>query len=413
MPVGEREFEVVLWGATGFTGRLVAEHLQQTYGSASLRWAIAGRDPRKLEDLAGSLGGAERPILIADAHDRASLDALVARARVVCSTVGPYARHGSELVAACAATGTDYCDLTGEVPWIRAMIDAHESTAQATGARLVTCCGFDSVPSDIGAFSVQREAQRRFGAPSPAIAMGVARISGGVSGGTVASGLDLFESAGTGARQAFFPDPYALNPPGRRGPEVRDQVAPAWDAAFGAWTAPFVMARINTRLVRRSAALLPEVYGGGFRYRETMLMGPGPAGAAKAYGLTAGIALAAGAMAVGPVRRAVAGWLPQSGEGPARTARERGSWELSFHGAAPEADAEPIRIRLRGEGDPGYASTSRMIGEAAVALAHDVEHLPGGFHTPASALGEPLVDRLQRNARIELSVESAPDPYWP
>jgi short subunit dehydrogenase-like uncharacterized protein len=409
MGQNDREFDLILWGATGFTGQLVAEYLVAHYGPDSLRWALGGRNESRLSAVRDRLGAPELPLVLGDAGDDEKMASLAQRARVVCTTVGPYARYGSRLLSACAAAGTHYCDLTGELHWIRHMLDAHQSQAEASGARIVPTCGFDSIPSDLGVFFIQREVRSRYGAPSPHVKCGVAGFSGAFSGGTVASMLNMMEEgdADTSVRR-IMADPYAINPEGQRsGPEARDRTSPAYDADFEKWTAPFVMAGVNTRVVRRSAALLPEAYGPEFRYEESMLTGRGPAGAAKASAMTAGMAAAMGAMAIGPVRRLVAPWLPQPGDGPTREQQEKGYWDMRFFAEPPDVPgAAPVRARLRGDRDPGYGSTSKMLAESAVCLALDPLEAAGGFHTPASAMGDALIERLQKHAGVTFEVVS-------
>lgn len=403
-----REFDIVLWGATGFTGQLVAEYLLRRYGvDDSFRWALGGRNERKLDGVRHELDAPELSLVLGDGEDAESMDALAGRARVVCTTVGPYARYGSKLVAACAKAGTHYCDLTGELHWMRRMIDAHEAEARASGARIVPTCGFDSIPSDLGVYAVQREMRARDGAPSPLVKGGAAGFSGGFSGGTIASMLNMMEeAAGDPAVRRILADPYALDPSGHaRGPESPDRRGAAWDADFEQWTAPFVMAGINTRVVRRSNALLGDAYGGDFRYDEMTLTGDGAVGAARAAAVAAGTGLTMGAMAIGPIRRLVSPRLPSPGEGPSREEQEKGYWDLRFHARSPRgADAPPLRARFTGDRDPGYGSTSKMLGEAAVCLAVDPIGVSGGFHTPASAMGDLLLERLQKNAGLDFEV---------
>jgi short subunit dehydrogenase-like uncharacterized protein len=403
----DREFDLILWGATGFTGQLVAEYLLAHYGPDSLRWALGGRSESRLAAVRERLGAHELPLVRGDAGDDETMASLAQRARVVCTTVGPYARYGSGLLSACAAAGTHYCDLTGELHWIRRMLDAHHAQAQASGARIVPTCGFDSIPSDLGVFFVQREMRSRYGAPSPRVKCGVAGFSGAFSGGTVASMLDMMEEAETDASvRRIMADPYAINPEARRsGPDARDRTSPAYDADFAQWTAPFVMAGVNTRVVRRSAALLPEVYGPEFRYEESMLTGRGPAGAAKASAMAVATAAAMGALGIGPLRRLVAPWLPQPGDGPTPQQQAKGYWDMRFFAEPPAVPgAAPLRARLRGDRDPGYGSTSKMLAEAAVCLALDPLEAGGGFHTPASAMGDALIERLQKRAGVRFEV---------
>ncbi|HIL01200.1 MAG TPA: saccharopine dehydrogenase [Myxococcales bacterium] len=396
-----REFEVVVWGASGFTGRLVAEYLFEKYGASNgLRWAIGGRNPEKLETVKRELAGATGqdadalPIIIGDSDDAGSLADLARRTRVVCTTVGPYAKYGSRLVEACASTGTDYCDLTGEVHWMQRMIEAHQDAARASGARIVFNCGFDCIPSDIGAFFMQREMKRMHGVACTQIQLRVKGFSGAASGGTIASMLSMLEESEVdpGVRQAMT-EPYSLNPKeDRTGPDGPELLGPRYDADFAQWTAPFVMAGINTKVVRRSNALMGYAYGRDFRYDEAMLMGPGPGGLAKAVATSAGSAAMMGAMAWGPLRRAAAGRLPQPGEGPSRAKREAGYFDLLLRGTS--AEGHVLHGQVKGDRDPGYGATSKMLAESAVALARASLGVEGGIWTPASALGEVLLDRL-------------------
>ncbi len=410
-----REFDVVVWGASGFTGRLTAEYLLARYGTSSaVRWAIAGRNAAKLESVRAELAGAAGadanalPILVGDGDDAEFLGALARRTRVVCTTVGPYAKYGTKLVAACASAGTDYCDLTGEVPWIRRMIDAHQAAAAASGARIVFCCGFDCIPADLGAYFVQREMKKRHGVACARIQFRVVGFSGGASGGTIASMLHMMEESERDPTvMTTMNEPYALNPPGERsGLDEPESLAWRWDPDFGEWTAPFMMAGIDTKIVRRSNALLGNAYGKQFRYDEAILTGAGPIGWAKAVGAAASTVAMMGAMAIGPVRRAVSGQLPQPGEGPSKEKRERGYFEIALRGEHPSDPAKTLRARIRGDRDPGYGSTAKMLAESAVCLAQDALPAKGGCWTPASAMGDALLTRLAANAGVTFTLEN-------
>jgi short subunit dehydrogenase-like uncharacterized protein len=412
--VSEREFEIVVWGASGFTGRLVAEHLLQRHGvGRDLRWALGGRDARKLEQVRSEIGQeiriptASLPIVVGDSQDDAFMAELARRSQVVCTTVGPYARYGSKLVAACARTGTHYCDLAGEVQWMARMIEAHDDTARASGARIVHTAGFDSIPSDLGVYFLQREMRERFGVPARRIACRVAGFSGAFSGGTIASLMNMLAEAEKDPSIArTIADPYALNPPGApRGRDVADATTPAYDDDFDAWTAPFVMAGINTRVVRRTNALLRQAYGPDFQYDEAMLTGPGVGGFAAAVAISAGTGGAMLMGSLGPLRRLSERFLPAPGEGPSRKAREAGYFELRFYGEHPDGKARSLRTRVRGDMDPGYGSTSKMLGEAALCLAKDPLDSPGGVTTPAASMGAALLSRLPRNAGVTFSVD--------
>jgi short subunit dehydrogenase-like uncharacterized protein len=386
------EFDVVLWGATGYTGRLVAAHLLKTYGAAGdLKWAMAGRDAGKLAEVKAEIGApASLPTITADAADRTSLDALVRRASVVITTVGPYQLYGSPLVAACAAAGTDYVDLTGEVNWIAEMIGQHDAAAKASGARIVFSCGFDSIPSDLGVFFAEESARARLGAYAPRVRGRVRGLKGGLSGGTVASMQAVQAAAGANpAVLGLLVDPFALTP-GFRGADQPDGNTPYEDKAAGAWVGPFVMAAMNAKMVHRSNFLLGRPWGDDFRYDE-MLMLPGPPGAETSP--------------MGGFNFGAAG-LPKPGDGPTREERETGFFDILF--VAELADGRSLRAAVKGDMDPGYGSTSKMLGEAAVCLARDVPKsaTPGGCWTTASAMGQALIGRLQAHAGLTFTIES-------
>lgn len=404
----ERDYDLVVWGATGFTGALACEYLLERYGAdGELRWAIAARNPDKLAALKAGLGtGAEPlPALIADSHDPVSLDAMASSTRVVLTTVGPYAQHGSELVAACVRKGTDYCDLAGEVQWIRRMIDQHQSDARQSGARIVHCCGFDSVPMDIGAWFLQREAEKRSGACCLSITLFVRSIRGGASGGTMASMLNVMrEARADRATARVLADPYGLNPQdGRRGPDGRDQQGVRYHSQARSWTAPFVMASVNTRVVRRSHALLDHPWGKDFSYNEAISTGSGLAGWFRAATTTAGVMGLVFAASYGWTRRLLERTvLPKPGEGPDRDTRESGYFTLNQIGELP--DGTLIRSRITGDRDPGYGSTSKMLAECAVCLAKRETDCEGGSWTPASAMAAPLIARLRSNAGLDFEI---------
>lgn len=408
MNTADREFDVIVWGATGFTGSLVAEYLLDGYGAAGeLAWAIGGRDAAKLEELKSSLGSAAQtlPTIVADSFDEQALAAMVARTRVVLTTVGPYAIYGSPLVAACVGHGTHYCDLAGEAQWIRKMIDRHHDAAVHSGARIVHCCGFDSVPMDLGVYFLQREAERRHGVHCEAIAMLVKATRGGASGGTIASMMNLIrESRADRSVARILVDPYALNPPdARSGPDRRDQQNVRFDADADAWTAPFVMAGINTKVVRRSNALAGFPYGREFRYREAVMTGRGASGWLRAQTLTLGLGALVFAASFGFTRRLLERFvLPEPGEGPDRDARENGFFDLRQFGRLE--DGTLIRSRITGDRDPGYGSTSKMLSECAVCLAADSLDSGGGVLTPAFAMGDALLARLENNAGLRFEI---------
>lgn len=409
--MSEREFDVVLMGATGFTGRLVAEHLLRRHGyGGELKWALAGRSLDKLEQIRIELGEAAAglPLIVADSHDRQSLDAMVERTRVVCTTVGPYALHGADLVAACAENGTDYCDLSGEVPWMRRMLDAHAGAAEKSGARIVHCCGFDSIPSDMGVWFLQKQAVECFGEPVPRVRMRVKAAKGGLSGGTYASMLNIVAEARRDSEVArVLKNPYALCPPESREGERQPYVSKAsYDPAFDVWTAPFIMAAINTRVVLKANALSGHSYGKDFRYDEAVMTGRGFSGRMKATGVSLGMGAFALGAAFGPTRALLNRMvLPAPGEGPSAEAREAGFFKIAIDGRDTDGE-RPVRVAVSGDRDPGYGSTSKMIGETALALARDLpaDACPGGMWTPSTALGETLLERLQAHAGLKFEV---------
>lgn len=404
-----REYDLVLYGATGFTGKLTAEYLAEHYADGRLAWALGGRSLSKLEDvrreLAASFPGcADLPLVVADSRDRGSLDVMARSTRVICTTVGPYAQYGSELVAACVAVGTDYCDLTGEPQWIRRMVDTHHEAAAASGARIVHCCGFDSIPSDLGTLCLQEHAIARRGEPARRVGLYLWKARGTMSGGTLASMANLMDEARRDkAVRKVLADPYALNPPGERhGPDRRDLQGASYDEIVASWVGPFIMASINTRVVRRSNALSGYRYGREFRYSEVMRLGPGLKGRLAATGIAVGMGAFAAGMAVPATRKLLSRWLPEQGEGPSRDAIEAGMFDVRLIG---DADGRRLQVRVRADRDPGYGATAIMLGESAVCLALDRGSLAarGGVLTPATAMGMTLVERL-RDAGVSFDV---------
>jgi short subunit dehydrogenase-like uncharacterized protein len=400
-----RKFDVLLWGATGFTGQLVAEYLTRTYGvGRDLRWALGGRSRAKLEAVRAGLvaldpRAGDLPIVLGDSGDRGSLDPLVRDTRVVVTTVGPYALHGAELVAACVDAATDYCDLTGEAPFIRDMIDRHHARARETGARIVHACGFDSIPSDLGTLFLQDRARSLHGSPCGEVKCFVTAMRGGFSGGTVSSMVHMVEASMRDPRvRRVLADPYSLDPDrGSRGPDRGDAMGVHWDPDLQRWTGPFVMAAINTRVVRRTNALLGYVYGRDFRYSEVMSFAKGPRGLVAAASISAGMLGAFGALTLPPLRRLVARKYGAAGSGPSRESREAGFFAMRLVGAGANGSPRKLEATVKGTGDPGYSATSRMLGEAAVCLARDGRAgQGGGVLTPGAAMGMRLVERLGR-----------------
>jgi short subunit dehydrogenase-like uncharacterized protein len=400
-----RTYDVVLYGATGFVGRQTVAYFAAHANAHGLRWALAGRNRAKLEAVRAACGpGAEAAgIVVADAADASALAALAQGARVVLSTAGPFALYGSALVAACVASRTHYLDITGETPWVRELIDRHHAQAARDGTRIIPCCGFDSVPSDLGAWLVQQAFQR----------MGVSctgvkacfSLRGGFNGGTLASALNMLDAG----QARLMADPFLLNPADARpaaDAHDADPMAPHHDADFKAWVGPFFMGPVNTRIVRRSAALLG--YGPDFHYQEYLRFGAGALAAVTAAGVSAGMNASQAALQLAPVRALARRLAPAPGEGPSEGSMNRGSFrcDLVGHGAG----GETVRAQIADQGDPGNRATTKMVCEAALALAGRAGGLPGGAKlggvlTPASALGEVLVDRL-RAAAMTLTVQA-------
>lgn len=387
---GGREFDIVVYGASGFTGRLVAEYLAGRKGAAT-RWAMAGRDFAKLAAVRDEIGApSDLPLIAADASNPQSLRGMAKRTRVVLTTVGPYQLYGSDLVAACAAEGTDYADLCGEPAWMRAMIDANDAKAKKTGARIVFSCGFDSIPFDLGVLTLQTEATKRFGKPFARVKGRVRKMRGTFSGGTAASLKATLAAAAKDPNiVALLKNPFALTP-GFEGPKQPSGMKPEFDDDFGSWMAPFVMAAINTRNVHRTNALTGFSFGRDFVYDEMVMTGAGEKGEQIAKGMAT----------QGSGMEGDKG--PKPGEGPSREERENGFYDLVFLGVG--ADGRKLAASVKGDKDPGYGSTSKMIAETALALAED-DTVAGGVWTPGAALGLPLAERLQKNAGIVFAIE--------
>ena len=403
------QYQLVVYGATSFVGQLLTRYLVQNYGvNQQLKWAIAGRSASKLNELKQNLGSGASQLttIIADAQDESALKAMCQQTKVVVSTVGPYALYGSSLVKVCATLGTDYCDLTGEPQWIARMIEQYESTAQASGARIVHCCGFDSIPSDLGTFYLQQQAQQRLGQTCSQVKLRVKAIRGGFSGGTVASMMELFsELSKNPSLRKVMANPYALCPPSnQQKPKQPNLQFAQYDKDADAWSAPFVMAGINTKVVHRSNALSNYAYGTQFIYDETMLTGKGLIAGAVAVGASVGLAGFVAAAVIPPTRRILQKIVPQAGEGPTPKQQEQGFYDIRLIGITE--NGQRLTAKVTGDRDPGYGSTAKMLGEAAVCLATDISKndKTGGFWTPSTALGQRLIDRLQAKAGLTFSI---------
>ncbi|HLV76561.1 MAG TPA: saccharopine dehydrogenase NADP-binding domain-containing protein [Marinobacter sp.] len=408
----QRDFDLVVFGATSFVGRILTRYLITTYGTGGeVNWAIAGRSGHKLAALKTELGpsASELPVILADAEEDSALAAMCRQTRVVISTVGPYALYGEPLVKTCVATGTDYCDLTGEVQWIRQMIGRYEEQAKTTGARIIHCCGFDSVPSDMGVWFLQAQAQDRFGEPCRDVRMRVKAAKGGLSGGTVASMINLAKEAGANAQlRKELANPFSICPPEHRSAVRQPGLKSAeYDKTFNTWLAPFVMAAINTRVVHRSNALMAARYGKEFTYDEAMMTGRGLKGRLAAYSMIGALGAFFAASAVRPSRWVVEKLVPKPGEGPSPESQEKGFYDLRFVGRTESG--QTLITKVTGDKDPGYGSTAKILGEAGMSLAFDLDSsFPGGFWTPASALNGKLLDRLSSKAGLTFDVLETP-----
>ncbi len=389
------KFDIVVYGATGFTGQLVAEYLAAQYkGDKSLTWAMAGRSKDKLASVRDAIGApADTPLIVADASDPASLKAMVAQAKSIITTVGPYQLYGSDLVAACAAAGVDYFDLSGEPVWMRQMIDAHEATAKSSGARIVFSAGFDSIPFELGVFCVQEEAKKVFGAPASRVKGRVRDMRGTFSGGTAASARATFAAAAKDLSLVAMLQNHFVLTPGVEGPKQPRANKPMLDEDLGQWAAPFVMASINTRNVHRSNMLMNYPYGKDFVYDEMILTGVGEQGEANAKRVVAAV----------NAERMGASDGPKPGEGPSKEERENGLYDLLFVAIAP--DGKQVRAVVKGDRDPGYGSTSKMISECAICLLRDAPDVPAGIWTPGAAMGHRLIKRLVDHAGLTFGVE--------
>jgi short subunit dehydrogenase-like uncharacterized protein len=392
-----KAFDIVIHGATGFTGRLVAEYMMARYpnsGNAEgIRWAMGGRSAEKLAAVRDEIGAPkDTPLVVTDTANAASLQALMQATRLVLTTVGPYQLYGNELVAACAANGVDYVDLCGEPAWMRHMIDAHEAAAKQSGARIVFSCGFDSVPFDMGVFLLQSEFKQKFGHAASRVRGRVRKMKGTFSGGTAASLKATMAAAATQAGVLdLLKNPFSLTP-GFTGPKQPSGNKPMIDEALGAdvWVAPFVMAAINTRNIHRSNFLLNHTYGADFVYDEMMITGVGDKGQAIANHVAADKSLGGEGG-------------PKPGEGPSKEERDNGFYDVLFLGE--DAQGNTARVSVKGDRDPGYGSTSKMIAECAVCLLKESKETTGGIWTPAPALGRDIITRLQANAGLTFAVE--------
>lgn len=404
-------FDVVVFGATSFVGQILAQYLSDHFNNPNqetLNWAIAGRSQSKLDEVKRNINQPELTTIIADAHDEPAIKLMCEQARVIISTVGPYSLYGETLVKVCSESGTDYCDLTGEVQWISRMLKKYENSAKASGARIVHCSGFDSIPSDMGVYFTQREANKGLGEYCNTISMRVKAAKGGASGGTIASMINITEEAikDPSLRKDLM-NPYLICPENYP-KEARqfDTRKPTFDTNFNGWTAPFIMSAINTRIVLRSNALLKGLYGTDFKYDEAMLVGKGLKGRLTSTAIVAGLGGFFIGAALKPTRWALEKFiLPKPGEGPSPKAQIEGYYDIRFKGQTPSG--KTISTKVIGQGDPGYGSTSQMLGQVGACLALDTELLSdkqGGFWTTSALLGDRLIERLEKDANLKFEV---------
>jgi short subunit dehydrogenase-like uncharacterized protein len=389
------EFDIVVYGASGFTGRLVAEYLASRSGEPhDLTWAMAGRSLDKLAAVRDEIGAPkDTPLIAADAADPASLEAMLKRTKAVLTTVGPYQLYGTDLVAACVKSGTDYLDLCGEPVWMRQMIDKYQAAAKASGARIVFSCGYDSIPFELGVFFLQDAAKANFGSTFNRVKGRVRKMKGTFSGGTAASMKAIFAAAANDpSLLPMLRDPFVLTP-GFEGPKQPPGNKPQFDDDLDMWVAPFVMANINTRNVHRSNFLLDFSYGQDFVYDEMMVAGPKDTGEAMAKAIVAGN------------NKMGAQGGPKPGEGPSKEEREAGYFDLLFLGIGP--DGRQMRAVVTGDRDPGYGCTAKMIAESAICLVREAADVPGGIWTPGAAFGHRLVKRLSDHAGMTFGIEQA------
>ena len=396
-----REYDIIVWGASGFTGRLVSEYLFNKYGSNNnLKWAIAGRNSLKLDSIRKEILDDTVSIIVADSNDLESLNDMVKKTKVICTTVGPYAKYGSNLVSACVENRTHYCDLAGEVQWIRKMIDKHHEEANNNNTKIVNSCGFDSIPSDLGVYYIQKLAKSSKNQRAKLIEMRVAGAKGGISGGTYKSLSNVNKEANED-KEIFkvVINPYGLNPIGEQeGLDKSDLQRIVFDKSSNSWIGPFIMAAINTKIVRRSNALSNYSYGKDFMYNEVTLNGKGLLGKIKGYFLAVPIFILMSAKPGSVLKKLIDFILPKPGEGPSKKDREAGYYNLRFY--ITLEDGSKAFAKVIGDMDPGYGSTSKMLAESAICLAKDKLPDSGGVLTPSIAMGDALLDRLQKNAGL-------------
>ena len=398
-----KQFDIVIWGASSFTGKLVTEYIFNKYGSTKIKWAIAGRNLDKLEKVRSQVAYEDIPIFIADSFDEDSLSKFVKKTKVVCSTVGPYSLYGTKLVKVCLENNTNYCDITGEAHWIRTLIDNFHDEAKSKKIKIVNSCGFDSIPSDMGVYFIQNEIKKVYKNYAKSIKMRVAGIRGGISGGTYGSINNLLKES-YADRNVFkvLNNPYGLNPKDKmEGMDKKDLRKIIFDKESNSWIYPFIMAGINTKIVRRSNALSNFKYGKDFRYEEATMSGKGISGFWKAILAVFPLAM----VGLNPnsfLKKIVNSFMPKPGEGPGLEKRKNGFYNLRFYVTID--DKNKAFAKVIGDSDPGYDSTSKMLAESALCLAFDRLPENYGVVTPSFSMGDKLLDRLNHNAGLKFEL---------
>ncbi|MAQ21682.1 MAG: saccharopine dehydrogenase [Flammeovirgaceae bacterium] len=399
-----KKFDIIIWGATSFTGKLVTEYIFKKYGSSKIKWAIAGRNLKKLEKIRYQVADENIPIFIADSFDEESLSKFVKKTKVVCSTVGPYSLYGTKLVKLCVDNNTNYCDITGEAHWIRSLIDRFHEEAKSKKIKIINSCGFDSIPSDMGVYFIQNEIKKINNNYAKSIKMRVAGIRGGISGGTYSSINNLLKEAYRD--KSIFKvlnNPYGLNPKDKmEGLDKKDLRKIIFDKESNSWIYPFIMAGINTKIVRRSNALSNFIYGKDFRYEEAMIAGKGISGFWKAILAVFPLAM----IGLNPnsfLKKIVDSFMPKPGEGPGIEKRKNGFYNLRFY--ITLNNNRTAFAKVIGDSDPGYGSTSKMLAESALCLAFDNLSDNYGVITPSSGMGDKLLNRLKENAGLSFELK--------
>jgi short subunit dehydrogenase-like uncharacterized protein len=413
----ETNYDVVLYGASGFVGKQTVRYFAERAGK-TVRWAIAGRNRDKLESVRAEVG-IDVDILVADSQDKTAIDAIVAQTRVLLSTAGPFALYGDAIVDACVRYRTHYVDITGETPWVKRLIERYHLQAATDGTRIIPCCGFDSVPSDLGAYLLVRYLQQELGTTCTQV-KAYYQAAGGFNGGTLASGLSIYDRG----ELDLVSNPFLLNPPESIPADVdrhRDPTSPQYDVEMGTWVAPFFMGVVNTRIVRRSWALFDRVapleenrcqesYGADFSYQEYFKFDP-PWAWLQSAAMVGGMAVIGGAIAIPPLRQLLESTIPQVGSGPTEQTIDEGWFRCELLGWGSQG--QRVRGLIADVGDPGNRATVKFVCESALCLAVDFDRLPGGTQrggilTPATGLGDVLVERLQR-AGMQIEVETIRD----